>query len=57
MQPTPQKVRILEVKPQLVCVQFIATGRIAELSRKSFEYRVDLGLFEVINPEMMPAVF
>ncbi len=54
MQTTTNKVKIIEVKPHIVKVQFVDSGQVSTFPRKSFERKLDLGIFEVINPEMMP---
>ncbi len=50
-----RRVRLLVLKPHLVRIQYLDTGQIADVSRKRFELHLDLGFFELVNPEAMPA--
>lgn len=56
MQGKSRRVRLLDLKPHLARIQYLDTGQIADISRKRFELHVDLGFFELVNPEAMPAV-
>jgi len=56
MRDGSKKVKLLEMKPHKVLVEFIDTGRKVEYPRRSFMRRLDLGLFELVNPEAIPSV-
>lgn len=56
MKDGSKKVRLLEMKPHKVLVEFVDNGRRVEFPRRSFMRRLDLGLFELVNPEAIPSV-
>lgn len=56
MRDGSRKVRLLELKPHKVLVEYVDSGRRVEFPRRSFMRRVDLGLFELVNPEAIPSV-
>lgn len=51
-----KKVKLLQMMPHKVLVQFVDTGRTCEFPRRSFMRRLDLGLLELVNPEAIPSV-
>lgn len=51
-----KKVRLLSVMPHKVLVLFVDSGQTCEFPRRSFMRRLDLGLFELVNPEAIPSV-
>lgn len=51
-----KKVKLLKLKPHMVLVEFVDTGRRVEFPRRSFMRRLELGLFELVNPEAIPSV-
>jgi hypothetical protein len=52
-----RKVKVLEYQPHQVKLQYYPNGRIVRVSRGFFERRRNMGLLEVINPEVLPMVF
>ena len=50
------KVKLLRVMPHKVIVMFVESGKQGEYPRRSFMRRLELGLFELINPEAVPSV-
>ncbi len=49
----PKTVKVLKVQPHKVVIEFVETGRVVEFPRRSFERRIDMGLFEIANPQAM----
>ncbi len=56
MEKQPRKVRIVMAKPHRVVVRFLETGKEVQLSKSAFKKRAEAGLFEIVNPDAMPAV-
>ncbi|GEM_PF-2717642 len=48
-----KKVKILQLHPQKVKLKILPEGYIVELPRRFFEKRLDMGWYEVINPEIL----
>lgn len=57
MEIQPKKVRIVSLKPHKVVVEILETGKEVQFPRRVFDRRVDMGLFEVVNPDLIPTVF
>ncbi len=51
-----KKVLLIDLKPNLVVLKYLSTGKTVKLNRRYFEKKVDLGLIEVVNPEAMQRV-
>ena len=50
------KVEIVEYKPEKVKVKFVSNESEVELGKRFFEKRVDMGIYQVTNPEILPRV-
>ncbi len=48
-----KKVRIVQMMPQKVRLQILPQGHIVEVPRRAFERRLDMGLYEVVNPDKL----
>jgi hypothetical protein len=55
MKVQTKKVKVVLLKPHKVILEIIPTGKQIQLPRKVFEKRVEMGLLEVINPDIIPA--
>ncbi len=49
-----QPVKIMDISPYAVWVQFPKTGKIVKHPKKFFDKRVEMGLWEVENVNILP---
>lgn len=57
MEIQPRKLRLLEFKPHLVKVQDVMNDTKLEIPRRRFEKQLNMGIYEVVNPEALPTFF
>ncbi len=48
-----KKVQIIQMLPQKVRLKLLPKGQVVEVPRRAFERRLDMGLYEVQNPEKL----
>ena len=51
------KVRVLEYRSPQVTIQLLDYEKQMRISRLLFERRYQTGIYEVVNPEVLPRVF
>lgn len=54
MKVQSKRIKLLEIKPYKVKIQYLADGKIIELAKKRFEKWLEIGLYELTNPEALP---
>ena len=54
MEPAKQTIKIIDVKPHAVWVQFPRTGKIVKHPKRFFDKRLELGIWEVENVNFLP---
>jgi len=52
----PKKVKLLDIKPHKVTIEFVDSGRVCQFPKRSFMRRLDMGIFDVVNPSAIPSV-
>lgn len=51
-----KKVRVLSYRPHQVTYEMVNSSRRVTVPRGRFERRLDLGFYEVLNPELLPHI-
>lgn len=57
MDVTTKKIEILTYRPDLVTIKDLGQGKTIKVNTRLFDKQINIGFYDVTNPEALPKVF